>query len=179
MAEGKRKHADRALTSRRVEDLVRILLDGAVEWDVCEYVREKEKEAGSAWFVAEGEAPLSASQIRRYQKKANDRIELSCERSRKRLLRRHRAQRRHLYAKAVLSGDYRTALAVLKDEGELLGLYKPRKIAPTTPDGNEPYAPLTDDERRAILAAVFARLGVASGGEAGAGPGDAGGPPVA
>jgi hypothetical protein len=74
----------------------------------------------------------------------------------------------------VLQGDIRTALAVLKDEAELLGLYKPLKIAPTDPTGTRSYAPLTDDERRAIFAALLARLGVAAGAAPDAGQGDAG-----
>jgi hypothetical protein len=115
--------ADKALSARRVEDLLRIRLDGAQWWDVREYVREKEGEAGSAWFVAEGEGPLSDGQIRRYQTKADKLILSSHERSRKKLFRRHLAQRRHLYAKAVLAGDYRTALAVAVDEARLQGLY--------------------------------------------------------
>jgi hypothetical protein len=126
---GKRKHADRTQTRRRVDDLLRIILDGAAWWDVCQFVREQEKEAGSAWFLAEGENPLSASQIRRYHRQADRLIQTSCERSRRRLFRNHLAKCRHLYAKAVLSGDYRTALAALRDEAELRGMY-PRRRSP-------------------------------------------------
>jgi hypothetical protein len=48
--------------------------------------------------------------------------------SRKKLLRRHLAQRRTLYARAVNNGELRTALAVARDEAELLGLYPARQI---------------------------------------------------
>jgi hypothetical protein len=34
--------ADKALSARRVDDILRIRLDGAQWWDVLEYVREKE-----------------------------------------------------------------------------------------------------------------------------------------
>jgi hypothetical protein len=123
--------ADKALAARRVDDILRIRLDGAQFWDVREFVREKEKEQGSAWFLADGETPLSESQIRRYQQKADALMAESHERSRKKLLRRHLAQRRNLYARATTTGDLRTALACLRDEGELLGLYdrRPRKPA--------------------------------------------------
>jgi hypothetical protein len=171
---GARTKATRATVLRRVEEVLRIRLDGAEFWDVREYAREKEKEAGSAWEPAEGAKPLSDPTLWRYIARADGLIAESCRSSRKKLLRRHRAQRRNLYAKAVLSGDYRTALAVLDSEAKLLGLFAPTKIAPTNPDGTESYAPLTDDERRGILAAVFARLGVAAGAAAGGGPGDAG-----
>jgi hypothetical protein len=118
--------ADKALAARRVDDILRIRLDGAQFWDVREFVREKEKEQGSAWFLADGETPLSDSQIRRYQQKADRFMAESHERSRKKLLRRHLAQRRNLYARATTTGDLRTALACLRDEGELLGLYDRR-----------------------------------------------------
>jgi hypothetical protein len=110
--------------ARRVEEIVRIVLDGAEEgWDICEYVREKEQEAGSVWALTPGGKPLSASQIRRYVAKADKLIAESCRASKKRQLRRHLARRRNLYAKAVSAGDYRTALAVARDEAELQGLY--------------------------------------------------------
>jgi hypothetical protein len=115
--------ASKVLVGRRITDLLQVRLDGAQHWDVCEYVREKQADKGSCWFVAEGETSLSDSQIRRYLQRADELIYATGERSRKRLLRRHLAQRRRLYSRAVLSGDLRTALAVLRDEADLLKLY--------------------------------------------------------
>src|SRR5262249_40885732 len=43
--------------------------------------------------------------------------------SRKKLLRRHLAMRRHILAQALEASDYRAALAAAKDEAELLSLY--------------------------------------------------------
>ena len=43
---------------------------------------------------------------------------------------------RDLYARAVTTGEIRTALACLQDEADLLGLYPPKKVAPTDPTGN-------------------------------------------
>ena len=128
--------ADKALVRQRVDDLYRIVLEGAL-WpvDTCEYVREKQAEAGSLWFLAEGETPLSESQIRRYQQKADKLIEQAGTHSRKRLFRRHLAQRRHLFAKANLAGDIGTALRCLRDEAELLGLYAPLKHEHAGPQG--------------------------------------------
>jgi hypothetical protein len=113
-----------AIVRQRTEEILRILLDGAESpWDTCAYVREKEAEAGSIWEVPEDGKPLSDSQIRRYVAKATEMIAESCRASRKRLLRRHLAQRRNLYAKAVSQGDIRAALAVLDSEAKLTGLF--------------------------------------------------------
>jgi hypothetical protein len=98
-----------------------------LEKAVREFVREKEAEAGSNWFVAEGATPLSDGQIRRYQTTADKLMLASHERSRKKLFRRHSAQRRNLYARAVTTGDLQTALACLRDEAKLLGLYPSTK----------------------------------------------------
>jgi hypothetical protein len=115
--------ASKATVRRRVEEVLRIRLDGAEFWDTCEFVREQEAKEGSAWHLAEGDKPLSDSQIRRYIARADNIIAESGRASRKRLLRRHLAQRRNLYAKAVLQGDVKAALAVLRDEAALLDLY--------------------------------------------------------
>jgi hypothetical protein len=160
--------ADKALVARRIDDVLRIRLDGAQFWDVREYVREREKEPGSAWFLPEGEGPLSDSQIRRYQQQADKLVYESHERSRKKLFRRHLAQRRHLYGRAVTTGDIRTALACAQDEARLLGLYPPAKVAPTTPDGKDPWAPALKDlseQELAVLAKVYERAGQGAAGD--------------
>jgi hypothetical protein len=120
--------ADKALAARRVDEILQIRLDGAQWWDVREYVREKEQEQGSAWYVAPGGKLLSDAMIRKYQEKADKIVQQSHEKSRKKLLRRHLAWRRHLYGKAVNAGDYRAALAAARDEAELLGLYPARGV---------------------------------------------------
>jgi hypothetical protein len=123
--------ADKALLGRRVDDILRIRLDGAEWWDVRQYVREKEADPLSPWFVAEGGKPLSDHTIRYYQTSADKLMLASGERSRKKRLRRHLAQRRNLYARAVTTGELRTALAVLVDEAHLLGLYPAHQIKHT------------------------------------------------
>jgi hypothetical protein len=119
--------ATKQQTERRIEELLRIRLDGAAWWDIREYVREKEKESGSAWHLPPRASPLSDSQIRRLMARADALIARSCERSRKKAIRLHLARRQNLYAKAVLAGDLRTALACLRDDAELRGLYPPRQ----------------------------------------------------
>jgi hypothetical protein len=157
--------ASKDLVEARLRDLVEILLDGAEPgWDLCETVREWEQKEGSAWHLAEGEKPLSYSQLRRYAARAEKLIAESCRASRKQLLRRHLARRRRLYATAVQQGDTRAALAVLQDEARLEGLYPPTKIAPTNPKGDKPYdGTFSDAERLASLRALYARLGLGDG----------------
>lgn len=122
--------ADKALAARRVEDVLRIRLDGAEWWDVVAFVREKEREERSAWFVADGATPLSDGMIRKYQEKADRLVEQPHENSRKKLFRRHLAKRRNLYARAVTTGDLRTGLACLRDEAAMLSLYNSRPRRP-------------------------------------------------
>jgi hypothetical protein len=58
------------------------------------------------------------------------------------LIRRHLAQRRNLYAKAVLAGDLRTALACVQDEAKLEGLY-PSERKPDDGRGVVAFVPIT------------------------------------
>jgi hypothetical protein len=169
------KKATKAIVAQRVEEVLRIRLDGAEFHDVREYAREKEREPGSAWELQDGAKPLSDQQLWRYVARSDQLIADNFRSSRKKTLRRHLAQRRNLYAKAVSQGDIRAALAVLQDEAQLEGLYPPKKIAPTNPKGDKPYAALTDEERAAALAALYARLGCSDGGPAAEGPAGGGG----
>lgn len=151
--------ATAAIVARRVEEVLRIRLDGAEFWDVREYACEKEAEAGSAWELPSDGKPLSDGQLRRYVARVDRMIAENCRASRKKLLRRHLAQRRNLYAKAVPQGDIRAALACIADEAELLGLYAPTKTALTSPDGKTSYAPRSDTDRAAAIAAIAAAVG--------------------
>jgi hypothetical protein len=165
MPDPKKPKPSKALIRQRTEEILRIILDGAESpWDTCAYVREREKEAGSAWELPPGGKPMSDSQIRRYVARATAMISESCRASRKKLLRRHLAQRRNLYAKALSQGDVRAALVCVADEAKLLGLYAPVKVAPTTPNGDQSYAPLADAERAAAIAQLLACLGPAGAG---------------
>jgi hypothetical protein len=122
-----RAKASVVLTERRVGELLRIRLDGAERWDVVDFIRAKEAEPGSLWEVSRGRTPLSEAMIWKLLQRADEAIVQSCDNSRKRLRRRHLAQRRNLYAKALLAGDTRTALACVEDEAKLLGLYPATK----------------------------------------------------
>jgi hypothetical protein len=115
--------ATAATIQARVEDILRIRLDGAQPWDVREYVRAREKEGAEPWAIPAGGKPLSDSQLRRYGQRADELVRDSCRANRGKLLREHIAQRRSLYARAVNAGDIRTALAVLDSLAKLLALF--------------------------------------------------------
>jgi hypothetical protein len=51
-----------------------------------------------------------------------------CRADREKLLGRHLAQRRNLYAKAVLAGDLRAALAAADSEAKLLNLFPATRL---------------------------------------------------
>ena len=112
MAKGKKKppKADTAAVALRVEEVLRIRLDGAQFHDVVQYAAENE------WGVRD-------RQLRTYLRRADDLLVERQDTGRRRVIARHLAQRMALYARAVNAADYRTALAVLADEAKLRGLY--------------------------------------------------------
>jgi hypothetical protein len=126
--------ATRAQVQARVEEVLAIRLDGAEFWNVREYAREQEQTPGSAWELKDGAKPLSDGQLWRYIGMADKLIAESCRSSRKKLLRRHLAKRRNLFAKALSAGDYRAALAAAESEAKLQGLFDitphPAKLEP-------------------------------------------------
>jgi hypothetical protein len=107
----------------RVEDVLRVRLDGAELWDVRQYVAEKQQAGEEPWALRDGENPLSDRQLYRYLAAADALVAESCRTSRQKLLRNHLAQRRKLFARAVAAGDVKAALAVLQDIAKLQGLY--------------------------------------------------------
>jgi hypothetical protein len=107
----------------RVNELLRVMLDGAERWDLVDFVRQREKEEGSPWFISEGSDPLCYAQIRKYVGKAHKEIAKAGQGDRAELIRAHVAKRRNLYAKAVAMGDIRAALACADSECKLLGLF--------------------------------------------------------
>jgi len=145
----------KAQVEARVHEILRIRLDGAEFWDVREYVREKEQEEGSPWELAQGQKPLSDSQLWRYIARADREVTASCRASRKKLVRRHLAQRRNLFAKAVSAGDYRAALAAAESEAKLQGLFD----VPTCPAEVEPFKSPEDALRLVASALADLRAG--------------------
>jgi len=105
-----RRKAEAAEVALRVEEVLRIRLDGAQYHDVVQYVAEK------GWALKE-------RQVRNYIRRADDLLVERQERNRRRLLSRHIAQRDALFARAVNAADLRTALAVADSTAKLQGLF--------------------------------------------------------
>ena len=176
--------ATKATIQARVDDILRIRLDGAEFHDVRRYAAEKQAVGEPPWAVPEGEKPLSDRQLWRYVTEANRLMAVSSETSRKKRMRVHLARRKALYARAVNKGDERTALAVLADLAKLEGLYPPAQVKAehTGAKGGPIHHEVKADHEHHLdadpdrLAAIFRALAEAAPGVPGA-PGPAGDAP--
>jgi hypothetical protein len=115
--------ASKATTRARVEDILRVLNDGATCWQMRQYVAQMEQKGESPWTIPEGGKALSERQIRRYVAAADKVIAEDNRTHRAKRRRRHVAKLQSLYARCVNKGDERTARAVLHDLAELQGLH--------------------------------------------------------
>jgi hypothetical protein len=145
----------------RVDDVLRILLDGAQPWDVVSYVSEKEAAGEPPWTVPPGGNPLCRRTVRRYCARAEKLIADSFGTDRDQLIREHVAKRRTLYARAVAKGDERAALACARDEAELLALYPAARHEVTGKDGGPlltvaAVAQMSEAERMAHVRGLIA-----------------------
>ncbi len=104
------KKADQATVSLRIEEVLRVRLDGAEYHDIVHYASEK------GWNVC-------GRQVRDYISRADDLLVERQEKKRKRVVVRHVAQRQALFARCINAADFRTALAILADLAKLKGLY--------------------------------------------------------
>jgi hypothetical protein len=120
----KKRKPTKAVVAQRVEQVLRIRLDGAEYIDILQYIAEQQKESGSVWATPDGEKPFSERTVWWYIGKADQLLAETFrnERGRKKQIRRHIAKRRNLFAKAVSQGDIRAALACLDSEAKLAGL---------------------------------------------------------
>src|SRR5262245_26750032 len=106
--------SDQATVRQRVEEVFQLRLLGALPTDIRRHAREQE------WNVSD-------RQWQRYTAAADELLAASVENNRDRLMAHHFAARRSLFSRAMAVSDYRTALAALRDEAELLGLYPPKR----------------------------------------------------
>jgi hypothetical protein len=109
------KKSDNAEIAKRIEEVLRVRLDGAQFHDIVQYGSE------SGWNVSD-------RQIRKYIARADALLVERQDTRRKRVVARHLAQRMALYARALNAADHRTALAVLDSEAKLRGLYPEKDI---------------------------------------------------
>lgn len=135
--------ANNAVLARRIEEVIRIRLDGAQLHDLREYAAEQK------W-------PTSNRQLEEYIARADALLLSRQEKDTAKIMARHLAQRAMLFARSVNGADYRTALAVLQDEARLRGLYPAEKkqIDLNLPD----LSTLTPDALDAVIAAVGSLL---------------------
>lgn len=124
--------ASKATVLARIEKVFAMRLRGADFGEIRRYAAMNQPENGLPWN-------LSDRQLQRYIARADELFARSLERDRERTFARHVAQRRLLYGHALHASDYRTALAILQDEGRLHDLYPATKIAPTDPSGTSQY----------------------------------------
>jgi hypothetical protein len=156
-------HATATTVQARIEDFIRIILDGAQTWDLREFVRQQEEIPGSNWYLGDPDtgtehgvkfAPLSRATIDKYRVWAQEQIIAAQEKRRPTLIATGLAKRHNMYAKAIAAGDVRTALAVQKDHDELCGLYPARDAKPDT---SPPiHRPVTDDDDTTLEATAKA-----------------------
>src|SRR5262249_7653037 len=95
----------KAEVQSRVLEVFKLRLGGAEFTDIREYAAAPDR----AWGVSD-------SQLWRYIRAADALCQEHFDARAEHLLARHLLQRRQLYAHATSAGDFRTALAVLKDE---------------------------------------------------------------
>jgi hypothetical protein len=115
--------AEKATIDARVEEILRIRLDGAEWWDVRQFVTEKQEAGLPPWAIPEGGKPVSERQLYRYMRAADRMVRESLADTRPKVIRDHIAKRRALYARAVRAGDFRSALSILDSLAKLQGLF--------------------------------------------------------
>jgi hypothetical protein len=118
--------SNKATIAQRVDDVTSLLVAGA------EFANIRQFASARGWGVSD-------RQVRRYVKVAYQQMAKATRRDRRQLLGLHLTKRRALYARCVKANENRTALQILGDEADLLGLYPPTKTAPTTSDGYHPH----------------------------------------
>ena len=101
-----------ATIQARVHEVLRIRLEGAGLHEIRQYASEQDP----PWDVSD-------RQLRRYIAASDKLLARSLDEERDHVFNLHLGKRRAVYAQAMKAGDLRTALAELKDEAELLGLY--------------------------------------------------------
>ena len=138
--------SSKTTVQQRVEEVLGLRLLGA-EWvDIRRHASEAEWQIGDRQlqrYIAAGDAILADT----------------LERDREKLLNRHVAQRRALYARAVAVSDHSTARQILRDEAELLNLYPPKRTEVSGKDGGPlEFRNLSDDELDSTIKDIENRL---------------------
>jgi len=116
------KKSTKAIIAQRVAKVLELRLAGAQFHNIKQYAAENDPETGRPWGVSD-------RQLWNYINQAERSLKDNLEKLQGHLLVVHLARREALYAQTLQTGDYRTALAVLKDTAELQHLYsKPNPL---------------------------------------------------
>lgn len=109
---------------QRLSQIHALLVNNLSRKDICRYVSEK-----TTWGLTE-------RSIDRYIAEATKMIQASAAFSRDLELGKAIARINDLYSRAHRVQDYKTCLAVQRELSELLGLYAPKRMEHTGPDGS-------------------------------------------
>jgi hypothetical protein len=107
--------ASKTVTTVRVEEILQLRLLGA------EFVDIRKHSQANGWNLADRSLHYLIA-------KSDKLLQQTLEKDRTKIINRHIAMRRALYARAVAVSDYGTASRILRDEAELLGLYPAKKM---------------------------------------------------
>jgi len=138
---------------KRVETVRRLILSGMDSAPIVQNVTEM-------WGVTERQARKYMMVARQKNQAYHDFIEAE-------MFAEHIAIRRDIRRRAQAAGDMKAELAAARDEAQLIGLYAPTKIAPTTPDGQSEWLSIsqlaremgvTESEARALVEQTATRL---------------------
>ena len=139
----------KATVAQRVEEVLTLRLAGAAFVEIRQNASEK------GWGVGD-------RQLQHYIQASDELLAASLAPDRKKNLALHLAQRRLLYNRVLETGDYRTALAVLRDSAQLQDLYPSGKREPLDALLNA-LPPEFSGPLRAILAERLPGGGTAAG----------------
>lgn len=106
---------------------------------------------------------ISTKQAARYLSTARFRIQRLVDAKRQDLLGEALARHDELRRAGFADKNYDLVLNADKEDANLLGLYPPKKVAPTNPAGDQEYGALSDEERMKRLLAVLKEAGVEIG----------------
>ena len=113
--------ASKLIIRQRVEQVMKIRLLGALLPDIRNYAQEDDPETGRPWNVSD-------RTLARYVEQSDKLIAESFEPDRPKLFTRGIIQREALFARAMESGDLRTALAIADSRDRLLGLFPDKPV---------------------------------------------------
>jgi hypothetical protein len=142
--------ASKAEVTARVETIFELRLGGAGFADIRQYASAPTDSGGKKldpWQVSD-------RQLWRYIAAADKLCQERFDAKAPHLLAQHLLRRERLFAHATETGDWRTALAVLKDSAELQGHYDRRPELPAQPDP----ADTTALDASAVVRMLSARL---------------------